>query len=100
MAVIALWLLLLCGIGLFGVITHRFPWMVIIVCALFAAAASGLLQQRRWGWALALSAAFLSLCYGTYMVFRFHQAQLIVMVVVNLIFFLYLVRPEVLERLR
>jgi hypothetical protein len=34
------------------------------------------------------------------MVFRFHQAQLIVMVVVNLIFFLYLVRPEVLERLR
>jgi uncharacterized membrane protein (DUF2068 family) len=100
MAVISLWMLILCGIGLYGVITHRFPWMVIVLCALFAAAASGLLQQRRWGWALSLAAAFLSMCYGTFMVFHFHQAPSIVMVVVNLIFFLYLVRPEVIERLR
>ncbi len=100
MAVISLWMLILCGIGLYGVITRHFPWMVIVLCALFAAAASGLLQQRRWGWALTLAAAFLSMCYGTYMVFHLHQLQLMLMVVVNLIFFLYLVRPEVIERLR
>jgi uncharacterized membrane protein (DUF2068 family) len=100
MAAIALWMIMLCGIGLFGVITHRLPLVVIVLCAFFAAAASGLLQQRRWGWALALAAAFLSMCYGVYMLVHFHQAPLIVMIAVNLVFFLYLVRPEVIERLR
>jgi uncharacterized membrane protein (DUF2068 family) len=100
MAVISLWMLMLSGIGLYGVITHHLPMVATVLCAFFAAAASGLLQQRRWGWALALAAAFLSMCYGTYMLVRFHQAPLIVMIAVNLIFFLYLVRPEVIERLR
>jgi len=100
MAAVALWMLLLCGIGLYGVITHHLPVAVVLLCAFFAAAASGLLQQRRWGWALSLAAAFLSMCYGVYMMLRFHQAPLIVMIIVNLIFFLYLVRPVVIERLR
>ena len=100
MAAVALWMLMLCGIGLYGVITHRLPMAVTVLCAFFAAAAAGLLQQRRWGWALSLAAAFLSMCYGVYMLVRFHQAPLIVMIVVNLIFFLYLVRPQVIERLR
>ena len=100
MAAVALWMLLLCGIGLYGVITHHLPIAVVLLCAFFAAAASGLLQQRRWGWALSLAAAFLSMCYGVYMMLRFHQAPLIVMILVNLIFFLYLVRPVVIERLR
>ena len=100
MAAVALWMLLLCGLGLYGVITHHLPPVVIVLCAFFAAAASGLLQQRRWGWALSLAAAFLSMCYGVYMMLRFHQPPLIVMIIVNLIFFLYLVRPGVIERLR
>ena len=57
-AIIALWMLLLCGIGLFGVITHNYPPVVTVFCALFAASAQGLLKLRRWGWALALAAAF------------------------------------------
>jgi len=100
MAAVSLWMLMLCGIGLFGVITHHLPFVVTVLCAFFAAAASGLLQQRRWGWALALASAFLSMCYGTYMLVHYHQLPLIVMIAVNLIFFLYLVRPEVIERLR
>jgi uncharacterized membrane protein (DUF2068 family) len=72
----------------------------MIVCLFYAIAANGLLKLRRWGWALTLAAAFLSLCYGVYMLFRFHQGPMIVMIVVNLIFFLYLVRPEVLERVK
>jgi hypothetical protein len=100
MAGVALWMIMLCGIGLFGVATHHLPMIVTVLCAFFAAAASGLLQQRRWGWALSLAAVFLSFCYGTYMLVRFHQSPLIVMIVVNLVFFLYLVRPEVIERLR
>jgi hypothetical protein len=100
MAAVALWMLLLSGIGVYGIIVHQLPMAVIALCAFFVAASSGLLRQRRWGWALSLAAAFLSMCYGAYMLVRFHQPQLIVMILVNLIFFLYLVRPEVIGRLR
>ena len=100
MAVICIWMLALCGLGLIGIITHSLPPSVMILCLFYAIAANGLLKLRRWGWALALAAAFLSMCYGLYMLFRFHQGPMIVMVVVNLIFFLYLVRPEVLERVK
>lgn len=100
MAVISLWMLMLCGVGLYGVVTHHLPMVATVLCALFAAASIGLLQQRRWGWALSLASAFLSMCYGTYMLVRFHQGPLIVMITVNLIFFLYLVRPAIIERLR
>ena len=99
-AVIALWMLLLCGIGLFGVITHNYPPVVIVFCALFAASAQGLLKLRRWGWALALAAAFLSTSYGVWVLVRFQQSPAIILVMVNLVFFLYLVRPAVIERMR
>jgi uncharacterized membrane protein (DUF2068 family) len=100
MAVIAFWMILLSCLGIYGVISHQLPPVALILCVFFAAASTGLLRQRRWGWALSLAAAFLSVCYGAYMLLRFHQPQLIVMIVVNLIFFLYLVRPQVIERLR
>jgi uncharacterized membrane protein (DUF2068 family) len=100
MAVICIWMLALCGLGLIGVITHSLPPAVMILCLFYAIAANGLLKLRRWGWALTLAAAFLSMCYGVYVLFRFHQTPMIVMIVVNLIFFLYLVRPEVLERVK
>jgi Predicted membrane protein (DUF2127) len=100
MAAICLWMLALCGIGLVGVILHRLPPFVMIFCLIYAVAANGLLKLRRWGWALSLAAAFLSLSYGVFMLFRFHQTPMIVMVTVNLVFFLYLIRPEVLERVK
>jgi len=100
MAVIALWMLAQCGLGLIGVIMHKLPASVLIICVIFAVAANGLLKLRRWGWALTLGAAFLSMSYGVFMLIRFHQTPLIVMVVLNLVFFLYLIRPEVLERVK
>jgi uncharacterized membrane protein (DUF2068 family) len=100
MAVIALWMLAQCGLGLVGVILHRLPVGAMVVCAMFALAANGLLKLKRWGWALTLAAAFLSMSYAVFMLFRFHQTPLIVMAAVNLVFFLYLIRPEVLERVK
>jgi hypothetical protein len=99
-AAIALWMLLLSVIGLVGVTTHRLPLAVLVLCAAFAAAGQGLLRMRRWGWALALAAVFLSGLYGMWVLVRFHQLPIVVMVTVNLVFFLYLVRPEVRERLK
>lgn len=100
MAVIALWMLAQCGIGLIGVILHKLPIAVMLICLLFAVAANGLLKLKRWGWALTLGAAFLSMSYAAFMLFRFHQLPMIVMMMVNLVFFLYLIRPEVLERVK
>ena len=33
MAAVALWMIMLCGIGLFGVITHHLPFAAIVLCA-------------------------------------------------------------------
>ena len=99
-AAIGLWMFLLCLIGLVGVTLHRLPLVVLILCAAFAAAGQGLLRLRRWGWALALAAVFCSALYGMWVLVKFHQIMEIVMVTVNLVFFLYLVRPEVTQRLR
>jgi uncharacterized membrane protein (DUF2068 family) len=105
MAAIALWMLALALIGVAGVLTGHYPSAgariaILILCSVFAAAGLGLMQRRRWGWALSLGAVFLCMCFGSYSLFRFHQSQWVVMVAINLVFFLYLVRPEVIGRLR
>ena len=100
MAVVAVWMLLETGIGLFGVAARHFPWVVTVFCAFFAAGARGLLGRFRWGWAIALATAFLSVCYGCWAGLRFRELPAVVLVMVNLVFFLYLVRPEVRARLR
>jgi hypothetical protein len=105
MAAISLWMLALALIGVSGVFTGHYPSGgacigILILCSVFAAAGLGLIRMRRWGWALALGAVFLSMCFGCYSLFRFRQGQWVVMAVINLVFFLYLVRPEVTGRLR
>jgi hypothetical protein len=99
-AAIAVWMFVLCLIGLVGVTTHKLPLVVVVLCAAFAAAGQGLLRLRRWGWALTLAAVFLSALYGMWVVVKVHQIAELVMVGLNLVFFLYLVRPEVRVRLR
>jgi hypothetical protein len=56
--------------------------------------------MRRWGWALALAAAFLTSSYGIYVILRAHENNYWVMTLANFVFFFYLVRPEILRRLK
>ena len=102
---IAFWMLLEAIIGVAGVLTHHFSshgtrLAVLAVATLLALAGLGLLQMRRWGWALALAAAFLTSGYGIYVILRFHENNYWVMTLANFIFFFYLIRPEILRRLR
>lgn len=102
---IAFWMLLEALIGVAGVLSHHFAshasrLAVLAVTTLLALAALGLLRMKRWGWALALAAAFLTSSYGVYVILRFHQANYWVMTLVNFVFFFYLIRPEILRRLR
>jgi glycerol-3-phosphate acyltransferase PlsY len=100
MAGIALYMLALSAVIAFGVLGHHYPPLVLIVSGLTACASFGLLRQQRWGWALSLAATFLLMLYQFYVAFRLHQVPAGFMGVLNLVLFLYLIRPEVMERLK
>ncbi|HEY4049329.1 MAG TPA: DUF2127 domain-containing protein [Acidobacteriaceae bacterium] len=105
MAAISLWMLTLSVLGVIGVLTHRYPAgasriVILILSTFFAFAGLGLMRKRRWGWALTLGAVVLCMSFGFYSLFHSHQGQWVVMALVNLVFFLYLVRPEVTQYLR
>lgn len=104
-AAIALWMLLEALIGVAGVFTNHFTTQasrisVLAVSSLLALAGLGLFRMKRWGWALALAAAFLTSSYGIYVILRYHEPNYWVMTIANFIFFFYLVRPDILRRLR
>ena len=72
---------------------------VLALCTLLAAGVFGLLRLRRWGWALVLGGC-LTLCIGNLFVFqKTHVLPFLVQGLFALVFFLYLVRPEVRDRL-
>ena len=100
MAGIALYMLAISAVIAFGVLGHHYPALLLIISGLTACASFGLLRQLRWGWALSLAAAFLLMIYQFYIFARFHQGPAGFMGALNLILFLYLVRPEVMERLK
>jgi hypothetical protein len=64
------------------------------------AAGAGLLRLLRWAWAMVLAAVFLLATYNLWIFASQHQLPALVQGLLNLVFFLYLVRPEVRERLR
>jgi hypothetical protein len=100
MAGIALYMFVLAGVVGFGAATGRFPRIFLTLSVLFVGAAVGLIRLYRWGWALTAAASFLLMSYGVWAYVHTRMAAALVMSFLNLIFFLYLVRPEVRERLR
>lgn len=99
-AAIGLWMFLLCLMCLLDVSLHKLPRFFLVFCAAFAVAGHGLLRLRRWGWALTLATVFLSGLWGFWTLIHYREMPLLVMVLVNAILFLYLLRPEVVTRLR
>lgn len=102
---IAMWMLVLAIIGVVGVLRHAFPsegalYAVLPISTLLAVAGLGLLQMRRWGWAIALASVLLMACFYSYTALRTRQLNGLFMAAIDMIFFLYLMRPNVRERLR
>jgi hypothetical protein len=101
LAAISLYLLALAGVIILGVVSGRhYPLLFLIFAAVFMAASGGLLMLFRWAWSLALAAVLLLVVYNLWIFARQHQGAALVQGLLNLVFFLYLVRPEVRERLR
>lgn len=101
LAAISLYLLVLAGVIILGVVGGgHYPPLFLIFAAAFITASAGLLMLFRWAWALALAAVFLLVVYNLWIFSSTHQGAALVQGLLNLVFFLYLVRPEVRERLR
>ncbi len=101
LAAIALYLLVLAAAIVLGVMSGRhYPVLFLVFPAALMAAAGGLLMQLRWAWAMALGAVFLLATYQLWFYASQHQIPALVQGLLNLLFFLYLVRPEVREKLR
>lgn len=100
-AAICFYLLLIAGIIVVGVVGGgHYPPIFLVLAALFLASSAGLVVGFRWAWALALSAVFLLTTYNGWIFASQRQAPAAVQAILNLVFFLYLIRPEVRARLR
>jgi hypothetical protein len=97
---IALYMLLLAGTVILGVAMKNYPPFYLVFPALFIASGLGLLMMFRWAWALSLAAVVLLMAAFLYEFAAQHAAFGLVQGVLNLVFFLYLVRAEVREKLR
>jgi hypothetical protein len=101
LAFISLYLFALAGVIVLGVMAGgHYPPLFLLFAACFMAVSGGLLLLLRWAWALALAAVFLLAVYNLWIFANLHQGAALVQGLLNLVFFLYLVRPEVQERLR
>jgi hypothetical protein len=84
--------------GKFGMGASKYGRLVL--CTLLAVGIFGLLRLRRWGWALVL-AGCLTLFLGYLFAFeKTHIGAYLVQGLFAMVFFLYLVRTEVRDRLR
>jgi hypothetical protein len=97
---IAFYLLLLSVVIVIGVVGGHYPAFLLALPVFFFAACGGLLLMLRWAWAMALSAVLLLGCYNIWIFARLHVGAALIQGLLNLVFFFYLVRPEVREKLR
>jgi hypothetical protein len=100
LAAIALYMLVLAGVSILGVVGGQYRPSYLIFSALFITASLGLLRLMRWAWALALAAVVSLIALFTWQFLLLHQALFLVQGLLNLVFFLYLVRTEVRSRLK
>jgi hypothetical protein len=100
LAAIGIYMFVLALVDIFAVVGGQIRPFYLVFSAIFFAASFGLLLLMRWAWTLTLAAVVL--LSGLFM-WKFsvqHQLPFIVQGLLNTIFFLYLVRPEVREKLR
>jgi hypothetical protein len=97
---ISLYMMVLAGINILGVASGQASPTLLIFSALFIAASLGLLMLLRWAWALTLAAMVLLVGLFFWRFATSHDYPYAIQGLLNLVFFLYLVRIEVREKLR
>jgi len=100
MIAIGLYMLVLAATVTFGVLSGHIPKLLLILAPFFVTASFGLLRMFRWAWALTLAAVFMLMTYNLWIFLEQKQAPGAIQGILNLVFFLYLVRVDVRSRLR
>ena len=103
MAMIGIYLLLLAMVNAFAAARGAFgmgaaKYGILGFTSLMVAGVFGMLRLRRWGWALSTGGC---LCMALGYIYGFqktHAAPFLISGLFALVFFLYLVRPEVRDR--
>jgi hypothetical protein len=102
---ICLFLLFLTMVNVYGALVNGFglgagKYAVLTLCTMLAAGIFGLLRLRRWGWSLVLAGCVLLAMGDFYFYSKSHVAFFVVRGLFEMVFFLYLARTEVRDRLR
>ena len=102
MAMISIFMLVVALFGVFGAINgvwnQQGKYVVLPIATLLVVGVFGLLRLRRWGWAI-VTAGSLLLSLGYLFGFTTtRDFRLIVMAGFGMVFFLYLIRTEVRDR--
>jgi hypothetical protein len=105
MAMIAMYLMLIAMLNAFAALRGTFGagaprYSIFGVCSLMVIGVFGLLRMARWGWSIVTAGCLLMAAGYFYGFHRAHAAPYVVQGIFDMLFFLYLVRPEVRERLR
>jgi hypothetical protein len=105
MALIGMYLLVLAMLNAFAAARGSFgagpaKYSILAVCTLLAVGVFGLLRLLRWGWAIVSAGCVLMAAGYFYGFHRTHISPYIIQGLFALVFFLYLSRTEVRERLR
>lgn len=99
-AAIAFYLLLVAGTIVIGVAGAHYPPLYLLLAVAFVTASGGLIASFRWAWSLALAAVFSLTAYWGWLFAVQHSVPGAVQGLLNLLFFFYLIRPEVRAGLR
>ena len=102
---ICLFLLFFTMVNVYGALQNVYgtgfgKYGVLAICTLLAAGIFGLLRLLRWGWALVLAGCILLASGDMYFFSKRHVTFFLIRGLFELVFFLYLVRVEVRDRLR
>jgi hypothetical protein len=101
---IAMFLLFLTLVNVYGALnnvfgTGRGKYGVLALCTMLVAGVFGLLRMRRWGWAMVLAGTLLLFAGDMFFFRNTHAPFFLIRGFFELVFFLYLVRPEVRDRM-
>ncbi len=100
LAAISLYLLVLAVVIVVGVVGGHYHALLLILPVFLFAACGGLLMRFRWAWAMALSAVLMLGGYNLWIFARQYMVPALIQGMLNMVFFFYLVRTEVREKLR
>jgi hypothetical protein len=102
---ICLFLLFLTMVNVYGALQSAYgsgvgKYGVLAICTLLAVGIFGLLRLYRWGWSIVLAGCLLLATGDMYFFSKTHLGFFLIRGLFELVFFLYLVRTEVRDRLR